>query len=271
MATLFDIMLHTARTLEALHEGLATGGAAATLLDSALPGYGWAAGDFDNGTLLWIKDINSTLGGSQSRIVSSFTMGTTFNVPAWSGTKFPEAGDTYGALLKAYPVGQIIGKVNEVLQELGEIVSTFDVAATGAQEYALADTYKRIHKIEIGDAAATVQRWVPHLLWRQTQGRLYFPQAIKSGYTIRIHYLAQPSILAADTDALNADFNADWVGLAAAVKCARWLLGRPGADEKAQTSLLNDLMVREAQLRPARRVYRIAPVNQLFPFDIPEH
>lgn len=269
MAILFDALLQTARALEALHESVATGGSTTTIVDSRLTALGWANDDFDQGTALWIRDANGA-GGSQSRVASDF-VGSSGTITLESAVSTAiESGDNYGVMTKRYPRGLLVGKINEALQELGEIESSTDIASTGALEYALSSAFKRISRIIAGDTTTTPQAWTRIPAYQHAEGRLLFKTAVPSGHTIRIYYYANHAALYADADAVNADLNVDWLGLAAAVKCARWRLDKPGADQRSQTALLNDLMAREGGIRARRLRWRPNSISNIFSVGYPE-
>ena len=270
MATLFDALLHTARALEALHESVATGGSTTTIIDNRLSALGWVADDFDQGTAFWIRDANGSA-GSQSRIVSDFNLtgsGTIAVESAFSATI--ETADNYGVMTRRYTRGLLVSKINEALQELGEIESFTDIVSTGALEYALAATFKRIARIIAGNTTTTPQAWTRIPTYQHAEGRLLFKTAPASGNTIRIYYYANHAAVYADADAINPDINIDWLGMAASVKCARWRLGQPGADQRAQTALLNDLMSREGGIRARRLRWRPNSITNVFPTGYPE-
>jgi hypothetical protein len=272
VASLFDVILHTARALEALHEGVATGGSVSTLVDSGLTSFGWQDDDLNNGTVLLIRDASSGGGDEQSRLVSDFTassgtitVGTNFSIA-------PAAGDNYGVATKRYPRAIMVGKINETLQELGDIENTTDVTSTGALEYALnQNTYGRIIRIRAGNTGDDPQGWYPVPAYQHAEGKLLFKTAIPDDYTIRVHYVGPHGALWADSDTLNVDINPDWLGIAAALKCARWRLQQEGGDERVMTALINDLLMREAGQRRLRRAWKTNPVNNIFPIQYVEH
>ncbi len=274
MATLFDCLLHTARALQALHEGTATStGTTTTLLDSNLTGRGWLDDDFNQGTFFFIKDVSVPTSNLGTRTVTDFTAATGTVTWATAFGVSPALGDVYGIMTKRYPQYIMVQKVNEVLQELGEIVSNAAAAATltadGTREYSLADTY-RIAKILIGDSTASPQDWHDENMWLHRQGRLLFSKDVDSGKSIKVYYYTTHGALLADTDTLDGDINPDWVGVAAAAKAAHWRLYEVGADDKAQAGLVNVLAAREAQLRPMRRAWRPRPATNIFTFAYPE-
>jgi hypothetical protein len=248
---------------------VATGGSTTTVVDSGLASWGWADDAFNLGTAFFIRDVSAGAGAGVTRVVSDFVASTGTATVATLTTAFA-SGDIYGLMTSRYPRQVLMGGVNAALADMGEVVSTFDIAADGSREYALASTYDRIHSIHIGEATADPQEWDEAFTYRHMEGRLLFDQDIDDGKTIRVAYLAAHPILTADTDAINASINHDWLGLAAAVNAARWRLNQAGADDKAQTILLNDLLVREQAARFRRRVWRPMPAHNIFPVGLPE-
>lgn len=268
--TLFDALLACARALDAVRENEATGGTTTTLVDADLPGLGFdRADEFKFGTLLLINDPNGTI-EKLTREVTAYNQanGTLTFSPATATAT--EAGDHYGVVYPKYPKFVMIGKINESLGELGEIVSTQDIASTGVYEYALTSAYERIESIWHALTTASKQDWEQVFLYQHREGRLLLDRPVDSGRTIRVRYFTTHAYVAADADVINEDINPDWLGVDAALRCARWRLQQSGAEDRALTAQVNDLMVRAARLQARRRMWRPNQVVNIFPFGYPE-
>jgi hypothetical protein len=227
--------------------------------------YGWQDDDFNGGTFLWQWDASHQAAAGHSRVITDYVASTSTATWASAVPAGIADGDLYALILKRYPRNLIVAKINQALREWGEIIAYTDITSTGAQEYALADTYKRIAYIERGDLTATVQNWGFITSYRHSEGRLRLATTVPSGQTIRVHYYTPHCTLVGDGDILNVDVNLDWLALAAAQKIVRWRLAQVGSDDKALTAQLNDLMIRESQHRAKRRNFRARVATNIFP------
>lgn len=263
---LFDCLLACAHNLEALHVAVATDGTTTTLADTQLPVLGYDQDDlFNGGTIFFLVDAAAdTNAVDKTRYISDYAQstGTITFTPAMPFAV--AAGDKYGVMTGRYPLYVMTEKVNKVLWEQ-DVLVTKSIAANGSREYILPSTAaptldrgKRIYDVRIGSTAADVEDWYQALMWRYdvVANKLIFKDDIPTGDEINVRFWTRHLRLDIDTGALDADLNADWIGMAAAVECARWHLSQPGADERATTALLNDLMVR---LQTMRRHYGWRP------------
>jgi hypothetical protein len=271
MTTLFDALVSTARELEALHESKATGtGSAAQIIDARLTNLGWQNDDFIGGTALVIlnSDAPATAPQSQSRTISGFTAssGTITVDSIFGGT--PALDDWYGLITNRYPRGLLVSKINEALREAGD-VPTVDVTLTtltDTLEYSLPVTAKRdLRQVWLARSLAAPWDWEQQMTaraeWTAASGvgTLLFPTQPPVGYKIKLVYMGLHAHVGVDSDLINDYVSLDWLGTAAALKCARFRLPQTGGDDKTQTPIINDLMAREIAARKRRRMY--APPN----------
>ncbi len=260
MTTLFDILLQTARALEALQEGVtsAASGGATTLVDSQLVVRGFSADDhFNGGTLLYQSGTAANRG---SRLVSDYagTTGTITLAAALGET--PVLGARYGVLTRRYPREVMSAKVNEALVELGDVPTVDTASLTTASdqlEYNLPVAARRdLRQVWLARQTAAPWEWERQLRVRAEPGTglgavgvLLFPEQPRAPHKIKLVYLAPHPAVALDADLISDYVSVDWLGLAAAEKLARWRLEGPGADERDLTALLNNLTLRLAQAR----------------------
>jgi len=258
MTTLFDILLQTARALEALQEGTASADSAGgtTLVDSQLAVRGFTDDDhFNGGTLLY---QSATEADRKSRLVSDYAGATGLITWVTQLGVTPATGTRYGVMTRRYPREMLSAKVNEALVELGD-VPTVDVTLTtltATLEYSLPAAAKRdLRQVWLARQTSAPWRWEQQLRVRREPtaagavGVLLFPEQPRVGYKIKLVYLAPHARVAADYDLISDYVSVDWLGLAAAEKLARWRLEGPGADERDLTALLNNLTLRTAQAR----------------------
>jgi hypothetical protein len=272
MTTLFDILLQTARALEALQEGVASAasGGATTLTDAQLVVRGFADDDwFNGGTLLY---QSATAANRASRRVSDYTGATGVITLESALAETPALGARYGVMTRRYPREMMVAKVNEAQVELGD-VPTVDTAslttATDQLEYNLPVAAKRdLRQVWLARQLAAPWEWERQLRVRTEPGTglgavgvLLFPEQPRAPHKIKLIYLAPHPLVGADADLVSDYVSVDWLSLAAAEKLARWRLEGPGADERDLTALLNNLTLRLAQ---ARRRHPVA-MPQSFP------
>jgi hypothetical protein len=257
MTTLFDILLHTARALEPLQEGVtsAASGGNTTLVDSQLVVRGFTDDDFFNGGTLLYQPATAVNRGS--RLVADYT-GTTGTITVAAAlADTPAQGARYGVLTRRYPRELLSGKVNEALVELGD-VPTVDISLTTLSnqlEYSLPVVGKRdLRQVWLARSTTAPWNWERQLRVRvewtaNAVGVLLWPEQPRVGYKIKLVYMLPHAAVAADSDPISDYVSPDWLGLAAAEKLARWRLEGPGSDERDLTALLNNLTLRLAQGR----------------------
>jgi hypothetical protein len=266
MTTLFDALVATARELDALHEGAANGtGSAAQIIDSRLTALGWQDDDFVGGTALVI--LNSDTPGvtpqGDSRIISDFVAATgviTIDT-SWGGSV--SLNDWYGLITNRYPRGLLVSKINEALRETGDIptIDTTLTTAADTLEYSLPVAAKRdLRQVWLARSLTAPWDWEPLLTVRtewsaaNAVASLIFPTQPRAGYKIKLVYMAPHGHVGEDASLISDYISIDWLGVAAALKCARFRLSQAGSDDKTLTPLINDLMTREQARRRARRM-----------------
>ena len=255
MTTLFDVLLQTARALEALQEGVASAASsgATTLVDLQLVVRGFSQdGFFEGGTLLY---QSGTPANRASRLISNYDGDTgTITVAALAET--PALGARYGVMTKRYPREGVVGKINEALQEVGDVpqVDVTLTTAAGQLEYNLPVAAKRdLRQVWLARRTAAPWEWEPALRARTewtaagAVGVLLFPEQPRAPFKVKLVYAAPHALVAADADALSDYVSPDWLALETAAKLVRWRLEGPGSDERDLTALLNNLTPRAAQ------------------------
>jgi len=260
MTTLFDVLLQTARALEALQEGVtsAASGGNTTLVDSQLVVRGFTDDDFFNGGTLLYQPATAANRGS--RLVADYTGATGTLTLAAALADTPAQGARYGVLTRRYPRELLSGKINEALAELGDVPTVDTASLTTASdqlEYNLPVAARRdLRQVWLARQTAAPWEWERQLRVRAEPGTglgavgvLLFPEAPRAGYKLKLVYLAPHPLVGADADLISDYVSPDWLGLAAAEKLARWRLEGSGADERDLTALLNNLTLRLAQGR----------------------
>lgn len=265
MTTLFQVLVQAARNLQALQESIATGGSATTIVDSVLAALAWPDDSFNGGTAFLIRDAGGSAAApeKESRVVSDF-VGSSGTVTTAAFSQAVAAGDSYGVISNRYPRGLLVSKVNEALQELGD-VPTVDMSslttAADTREYSLPVACKKdLRQVWIAQDTAAPYRWEEvlsvYVEWGAANavGKLIFPYQPPTGLKLKLVYEAAHGYVQADSDVISDYLSADWLATEAAVRCAKFRLNGPGSDEKNLTNLVNDLLVQAERGRRRRRV-----------------
>jgi len=178
----------------------------------------------------------------------------------YAGLEQTVAGDTYGVMTRRYPRWLLIQKLNEALREIKQyLLDSTDIAVSSLvqNEVALADSV-RVHSVWLGYTQTTPMDWNMVTRYRHANGRLQFYDYL-FGDTLRIRYYGDTTPVSSETDTLPATLDPMWLAYETAVKVARWRLFQPGADEKAQTTLINDLMARRDRQKARANVLTPTP------------
>jgi hypothetical protein len=265
--TLFEVLVQTARALEALHENSATGGSTTTIVDTKLTILGWNDDDFNGGTAFIIRDAGGAGAApeNESRFITDYVASTgTVTVDAFSAAV--AAGDWYGVTLNRYPRGAMVSKINEALRELGDVPTVDTTSLTtlsNTLEYALPVAAKRdLRQVWLARSLTAPWKWEQQLGVRQewaaanTAGNLIFPSQPVVGYKIKLVYMAPHPQVQADTDVISDYVSIDWLALDAARKAARLRLEGSGADDTGLSRLINDLTA-QTQMAMRRRMMPI--------------
>jgi len=207
MIRIFDVLLQTARALEALQEGLFTGiGGATVFTDSHLPERGFTANDyFKGGTFFYLERPLGASPWSKTRLVTAYN-GTTgaITVNADPGGFGPSVGQMYGVMTRRYPRAVMVGKIMEALREMGDfpIEDTSLTTLSNTLEYGLPVEAKRdLRQVWLARATTAPYRWERQMRvrteWSGTQiapggqaATLIFPEQPRVGYKIKLVYMA---------------------------------------------------------------------------------
>jgi len=274
--TVFDLLLQTARNLEAVVESLTTavGTGNNTLVDAKLSdanyGAGWETDDFAGGTAFWVR--RAAGGNPQNlRVITDYDAPTNKVTvdQSWdfSGAANTGSGDGYALLQKQYPRDLVVGKLNQVLLDAGDapVEDTTVTTAADQKEYSYAGDYtNRILEVWLAHQLAAPWEWerVAGVRARLSGSTtlLEFPYQPRVGYKIKLLVLTRPSPVSLapagneSANTLSPHLNADWLALETAVRCVRWRLQQPDAREDKLTALLNDLLNRAANAKRRRGV-----------------
>lgn len=169
----------------------------------------------------------------------------------------PGRGDTYGVSTRRYPLYLMFQKLNEAISEIKAYLldqTDIPVSTITNNEIALADNV-RIFGIWNGHTAISPQDWRNVARYQHVNGKVRFYDTLVMD-TLRIKYFADVPEVVSETDCLPQQIDATWLAYETAVKCVRWRLFQPGADEKSLTTQVNDLMARAAKARANLNLYQ---------------
>lgn len=172
-------------------------------------------------------------------------------------------GDEYGVMPRRYPRWLLFQKLNEVLREIKDYVSTSTtlISAMLNDQISVAST-ARILRVMAGNADTTDRAW--QVITRYTRRgeviRLMDGAPVDAD-TIAVETLGEPAQVTSESTAISEWYSAEWLGLETAARCMRWRLQQPGADAALITTLLNDLLRRAKDAKAALTVWRSVSVK----------
>jgi hypothetical protein len=251
MSTLADATRALAEKVQYAAEGVATGGSATTLIDTARIE---PDDQFTNGTI-WLLSGNNI---GKSAIISGWVLSThTFTFATL--TLLCAAGDLYAVTSMDYPKYVMIQAINRVLAHtyLPKTDVTL-VTVADQEEYSLPTGVTDIRRIEIAENIATPYDYVPHYNWREIEGKLRFDIDFApdtAGYKIRLTYVAPQAALASDVTAFDNRIALEWLAWQAAVILFRQRIRKTDGKEPYILALYNDAVnMSRMQENPPRTV-----------------
>lgn len=198
---LFDALLETAKQLEEVQSGKATGGTAATLIDAWLtsPANWWKGGT------LWVH--SGAMAGRTLVILGYDAITQTVSFAEQPGVAIA-AGDLYTLARAHYSRAALVQAINTALTEMGNI-SQSDQTLTVVQdqeEYALPAGVGNLMQVETTTQTAAPFTWSPSYFWREVGRNLIFDQQMAPtavGAPIRLYYNLPHTEVEADGDLIS--------------------------------------------------------------------
>lgn len=278
MPFVFDVLVQAARALDALEEGVATAGSNATLTDPVLVTAGWDEDDSFEGGTLFITQDHALIGAPpmrQSRVVSAYVSasGQITVSPVFSAAV--AANDRYGVTTSRYPRNMMVGKLNEFLQEMGDLPTediTSLMSLSGTLEYGLPVAAKKdLRQVWVAQSTAAPYNWKRLIHYRRGYSAggavesLIFPYYLDAGMKMKLIYMTTHPQVYADTDQVSDYVAVEWAAIEVAVRSARWRLDQPGEDRDSLIAKINDLLQRAARAQHRRRPLTPQP-TPIFPY-----
>jgi len=252
MTTLADATLQLAKCLEIVTESVATGGSATTVIDTTVS----EPNDyFTNGTI-WILSGNNA--GKCAKI--SGYVGSTGVFTFATMTLLNAALDRYAACPPDFPTWLLRQKVNQGIRNMGGLL-TFDTSLTSVTAqlvYNLPATVRNVKKLEVANVKTSPLAYADYTgRGREKNGTWEFTPGgePEGGYTIRLTYVPETTLLTADTDTLNLYYNLNRLGWEAAVEALRWIIKRRAGNDKIYGSLIVEADANRGRMR---RLYPMA-------------
>ena len=247
--SLFDATYRVARELGGVTEGVSTGGATTSVIDTRILAL-TAANHFNNGMAWVLRDSAEGAAapeGEFGEISADDGAGTLTIRSATAGSGDPftaatAAGDRYAVSTAKYPPGQLIMAVNAALQDIGPI-ETSDIttitSATSKTEYSLAlaanaDLRGVYFQGRLNDT--NDNRWNPienYTIRRTATGTadlLILPFQYVTGRLIRIDYVQEHPELDDAADQIKEEINLGHLVIEAAVRMLEFRSAAAGND-----------------------------------------
>ena len=252
----FDILLAAYDELGQLQSGIATGGAATTLVDSGLV-------DADekkyvNGTL-FIESAGAASPEAEFAEVISFADGTgTLTVAAATLGAAPAAGDIYSFALPTYKLDDMRHYLNRAIRALGPVPDVDEslTTAAGTTEYTIPIAAKSDLRQVWLSTLATAGNYVERFDWGEVPDAdgaatttLRFRQQPPSGETIRLVFMnVHPKIWDHD-DELSEYIALERIVIEVAWRAARAEMRKSLSDDKFTMQLVNELAMERENMR----------------------
>lgn len=250
MTTLFDAMLETARCLQSLRSGTATGGSTTTLINTAMS----EPDDWFNGGVLFLPGTKVTT--TPTDWVSS-TNTLTFPALATAIT----AGTAYSLCGSRWSREMLVQAVNTALTEMGIPTTTSVITSVQDQsEYTLTNI-ENIKRVEIAQNDAEPYDYAPHFSWREVDGELVFLSKLpgESGKNIRLWHNNGFSNVTADAALMPDGVHILRIAWNAAYYA---LLSRSALSENSETVTKNMLDLVEMKRAEANNRYGITKLQR---------
>lgn len=251
MTTTAAILLSMARKLKRMRFGLATGGSATTLVDSAMD----EPDDFFNGGVIFF--LSGSLNGKTANVTSWDLPTKTFTFA--TQTAAVVAGVRYAVVEPAYNREMLVSALNEALAEFGPVAQydTSLLTVLDQQEYMLPPGVSNVKSVQIaGDVDAT--SWGPvYRYWKEVDGTLHFDsQHLPSAadLPIRMLIVSTHSLVWADTDSVTDSVNPELLAWKA-VECAA--RNRSGIAENTEPYTKELMQVARAEVERLRREFPV--------------
>ena len=233
-----------------LTEGVATGGSAASVLDTSLGG---TDDDWNGGTVLITHDSAGALPQGQFGIVTDYSISTAgISVAANTFTTAVAAGDIYGVSTSYYPLRQVIRALNRGLSALGDIpltdIATLTTAAAQTEyEYAVAWKRQPPFRVDIQGKLSDTNdyQWKEIHWWEYvpatagSTGLLILEHQPPTGYLLRIWYLSPHPTVETYDDVIFEGFHPELVIWKSILELLIWQRGRSGGTDPSISEMLN--------------------------------
>lgn len=244
MQTLFDLTYQVARKLDAVIEGIATGGSTTTIVDNVerteaddywVRGTAWILRDAGGAGAAPEGEVSVITDSSLS--ANSVTLRNTL-------TQAVAAGDKYALGKRRYPLSLLTQKINEALHKIGPIeltdITTLPVLDSQTSEYVLplraGMDLRQVWYAQ--DPDADDHQWVEmfdYSIQRSATGTgdrlILVPPFVMTGNPIKLVYMDYHADLFASGDRLNDQVNPERVVLAAVEACLEYRRTKLGSGD----------------------------------------
>lgn len=249
----FDALFGIARNLQALHNGLATGGSTTTLVDTTVN----EPDDWFNGGVLFLHATKKTA------IPTDWVSSThTLTIPTQSASV--SIGARYSLCTSRFPRDLLVQAMHDALQEIGYPDSTFEIVSVANQlSYTLdGDAYiNKIKRVEVQVSGSSPTEYVRHYHWVQVGQTLNFISKVptESGLIIKLWADTTPQYLTDDADTLPDEIHILRLAWNGAYNALMLRLGQSNNSE----SLTNELLkIADAKRAEFNNKYPVGTINR---------
>ena len=266
MTTLSDIILATLDEVGRVRYGVATGGSASTLVDSALKGDNK---DWNNASAFILYDAGAAGAAPEGEVatVTSYVANTGTLTVTFSAA--PAASDEYALSQPNLSFPKLKGLVNRAMQRIGDVPALDESLSTsaGKTEYALPTVAKggRLRRVYISSFSdADDSQWKEKLDWYEAPGDtndLVFRSQPETGQTLRLEYVAKPARLRIYSDTISPFINLERI---VAETVYKYFTSDLAVTEGRADTLVDNVRNAVTELERVRKEYRI--VDPGFPW-----
>jgi hypothetical protein len=244
MQTLFDLTYQVARKLDAVVEGVATGGSVTTIVDTVER---LEADDYWIRGSAWILRDAGGAGAApqgEASVITDFVQSTKTVTLRSTLTAAVAAGDKYALGKRRYPLALLVQKINESLHAIGPMertdITTLPVLDASQSEYTMPlragmDLRQVFYAQDQNALDHDYVEMFDYSIQRSVTGTgdllILRPPFVSTGNPIKLVYMDFHDDLVAMTDRLHDQINPERVVLTAVTACLEWRRTKVGSGD----------------------------------------
>lgn len=242
--TLFDLTYELARLLGTVIEGVATGGAVGSLIDTVE-----RTEDDDywtKGTVWIIRDAAGAAPEKEYGVITGFTNATATATLRDDLTAAIASGDDYAIANQRYPLQILRQKINEAIGVIPKTDTSTITIASDQQEYTLPTDCLQLRQVFLQlNSDSNANQWQKFYDWevQKTAGgsadTLVLGRQLDTGYVLKLVYVTYHAELLDSSDVMDESYFKQAILHNAAVGCLLWRKARVGDSDLSINELLN--------------------------------